>query len=141
MTRRIAYLAGPLFTLAEQEFNRKLANELCPYFNVVLPQEACKGLSKPHLIASRCIADIDSADVVFVNCDGPDMDSGTAWEAGYAFAKGKRIIAYRTDFRRGGDCEDNVNLMIAMTASEVCRVRGSVMALAITLNRLAADRG
>ena len=33
--------------------------------------------------------------------NGADSDSGTCFECGYAFAKGKKIIAVRTDFRAG----------------------------------------
>lgn len=115
--QRIVYMAGPLFTSAEQQFNRDVAKEL-RYHNVGvnLPQEFCKGLSAASDIMRMCRAAIDKSDIILVNCDGPDMDSGTAWEAGYAHAKGKRVIAYRTDFRRAGDCERNMNLMIGESA-------------------------
>lgn len=43
--------------------------------------------------------------------DGADVDSGTAWEIGYAYAKGKPVLGLRTDFRTLG-IEGNVNLMI-----------------------------
>ena len=32
--------------------------------------------------------------------DGPDPDSGTCWECGYAYRK-KPVILFRTDFRAG----------------------------------------
>ena len=56
------------------------------------------------------------SDVVLVNCDGPDVDSGTSFEAGWAYARNKTIISYRTDFRAGGDSLENVNLMISKAA-------------------------
>lgn len=34
----------------------------------------------------------------FAVLDGVDVDSGTAWEIGYAYARGKPIIGLRTDF-------------------------------------------
>ena len=43
--------------------------------------------------------------------DGVDVDSGTAWEIGYAYAKGKPVFGLRTDFRTLG-IEGTVNLMI-----------------------------
>ena len=43
--------------------------------------------------------------------DGVDVDSGTAWEIGYAYAKGKPVFGLRTDFRTLG-IEGVVNLMI-----------------------------
>ncbi|HJJ55772.1 MAG TPA: nucleoside 2-deoxyribosyltransferase, partial [Methanocorpusculum sp.] len=40
-----------------------------------------------------------------------DVDSGTAWEMGYAKAMGKRVIAIRSDFRKYSNSE-LVNLML-----------------------------
>ena len=37
--------------------------------------------------------------------DGTDVDSGTAAEIGYAFARGKLIVGYRGDFRLSADNE------------------------------------
>ena len=56
---------------------------------------------------------IDRSDGVFAVLDGVDVDSGTASEIGYAFAKGKRITGYRNDFRRTGDTMASVvNLQV-----------------------------
>lgn len=46
---------------------------------------------------------IDKSDAVLAILDGVDVDSGTAAEIGYAYAKGKRIYGLRTDFRLAGD--------------------------------------
>ncbi len=46
---------------------------------------------------------IDRSDAVFAVLDGVDVDSGTAAEIGYAFARGKRVYGVRTDFRLAGD--------------------------------------
>ncbi len=43
---------------------------------------------------------VDWAEVVVANMDGPDPDSGTCWECGYAYRK-KPVIVFRTDFRAG----------------------------------------
>ncbi len=50
--------------------------------------------------------------------DGPDPDSGTCWELGYAYARGKLSIVYRTDFRlfKGSD---PINLMMTESADHV----------------------
>ena len=56
---------------------------------------------------------IDDADCVVAVLDGSDVDSGTASEIGYACAKGKPVIGYRSDFRLSGDNEGSlVNLQI-----------------------------
>jgi nucleoside 2-deoxyribosyltransferase len=50
--------------------------------------------------------------------DGADPDSGTAWECGYAFGKGKPVVCYRTDFRISGDSKDApYNLMLSESAT------------------------
>lgn len=46
---------------------------------------------------------IDKSDAVFAVLDGVDVDSGTAAEIGYAFARGKIVFGLRTDFRLAGD--------------------------------------
>ena len=56
---------------------------------------------------------IDGCDAVLAVLDGADVDSGTASEIGYAFAKGKTIIGYRSDFRLSADNEGCiVNLQV-----------------------------
>jgi len=56
---------------------------------------------------------IDSCDAVFAVLDGVDVDSGTAAEIGYAFAKQKMIVGYRGDFRLSADNEGGiVNLQV-----------------------------
>jgi nucleoside 2-deoxyribosyltransferase len=45
--------------------------------------------------------------------DGTDVDSGTASEIGYAYARGKLIVGYRGDFRLSSDNEGGiVNLQV-----------------------------
>lgn len=64
--------------------------------------------------------------------DGPDPDSGTSWECGYAYAKDKPIFMVRTDFRGSGeDRSVPYNIMLA----ESCNGRvelplGSIVAVA-----------
>lgn len=56
---------------------------------------------------------IDRADAVVAVLDGVDVDSGTAAEIGYAFARGKLIVGYRGDFRLSADNEGGtVNLQV-----------------------------
>ena len=56
---------------------------------------------------------IDKCDVVFAVLDGPDVDSGTASEIGYAYARQKLIVGYRSDFRLSADNEGGiVNLQV-----------------------------
>jgi len=52
---------------------------------------------------------IDTSSGLVAVLDGADVDSGTAAEIGYAFAKGKPILGYRSDFRL---CSDNEGAMV-----------------------------
>ena len=67
-----------------------------------------------RVIAENNAKGIMDSDGVFAVLDGPDVDSGTAAEIGYASAAGKIITAYRGDFRSAGDNEGSVvNLQVA----------------------------
>jgi nucleoside 2-deoxyribosyltransferase len=56
---------------------------------------------------------IDGAHGVLAVLDGADVDSGTAAEIGYAFARGKLVVGYRGDFRLSADNEGSVvNLQV-----------------------------
>lgn len=94
------YLAGPLFTSAERAWNVSLCDILTVYgFKSWLPQaNEPRDRTAPEIF-KKDVAGIDWADAVLANMDGPDPDSGTAWECGYAYAKGKPVFTYRTDFR------------------------------------------
>lgn len=109
-----AYIAGPLFSDAERAFNLQIdAIAQAAGFSTFLPQRDAPVLG-PHNgnevfgIELKAIGD---ADVVVANLDGMDVDSGTAWEIGYAVGFGKSIIGIRTDWRRFSPHE-RVNLMI-----------------------------
>ena len=58
-------------------------------------------------------AAIDGARGLVAILDGADVDSGTAAEIGYAFARGKLIVGYRGDSRVSADNEGGVvNLQV-----------------------------
>lgn len=110
------YMAGPLFTLAEIEFNAKLALMLrARGHEVFLPQENEERGATIIGIFQRDVAGIDWSDVVLACMDGGDPDSGTCWECGYAFRK-KPVIVYRTDFR-AEEHHGPYNLMLTQSAN------------------------
>lgn len=56
---------------------------------------------------------LDKSDMVIAILDGTDVDSGVASEVGYAYAKKKLIMGYRSDFRLSGDNSGTkVNLQV-----------------------------
>jgi nucleoside 2-deoxyribosyltransferase len=114
MSKPKLYLAGPLFTAAERKFNKSLAWALRDWdYDIWLPQE-----KEPRELTARAIYEMDIqgvewCDVVVACMDGPDPDSGTAFECGYARRAGKKILCYRTDFRACGDMGNaRYNLML-----------------------------
>ncbi|HLG88429.1 MAG TPA: nucleoside 2-deoxyribosyltransferase [Alphaproteobacteria bacterium] len=64
-------------------------------------------------IAAENRAAIDRSDAMLAVLDGSDVDSGTAAEIGYGFARAKPILGYRGDFRISADNEGGtVNLQV-----------------------------
>src|ERR1051325_251698 len=101
------YLAGPLFTIHERRMNRQLADAIetqLPGSKILLPQDfKHDNRYNDHrafgIIFKGCIDAIDSCHCVIAWLDGPDADSGTCFEIGYAYAKNIPVIGVRTDFR------------------------------------------
>jgi nucleoside 2-deoxyribosyltransferase len=113
---KTVYLAAPLFSGAELDFNRMLRDEIKKAgFDVFLPQEDSNNIkdkkNRQKIIFDKNLAAIDKADILVAVVDGADADSGTSWEIGYAYALGKPVLGLRTDFRTLG-IEGTVNLMI-----------------------------
>ena len=113
------YLAAPLFTLQERCCNRQLARAIegaLPGATVVLPQDL-----KHHgryndrrafgCVYKGCLDKIGASQCLVAWLDGPDADSGTSFEMGYACAKGIPVIGVRTDFRLNQ--ERGVNIMLS----------------------------
>jgi len=118
------YLAAPLFSLGEREFNSRLANSIAkqmPRINFILPQDYAKCIIEQEgfldKVFNNCISSIDEADALLCILDGSDIDSGTCIEMGYAYAIKKVIIGVRTDFRSSED--KGVNLMVSKVCNEM----------------------
>ena len=110
------YFAGPLFTSAERDWNRAIADGLrAAGHEVFLPQQQEPGTDAPGIFA-RDVAGIDWADGLVAIVDGADADSGTAWEVGYAFGK-KPIVLVRTDIRALRGYEGGYNAMLTQSAT------------------------
>lgn len=116
------YLAGAVFSFAERHFNLLLAQGLRERgYEVWLPQEheleSQTSQEDQEGLFNSCIDGIDWCEVVLANMDGADPESGTCGECGYAYRK-RPIVAYRTDFRRGGEGgRHQYNLMLSHFAT------------------------
>lgn len=140
LTPLTLYYAGPLFTDAERAWNAANAATLrarLPNWRVLMPQEFCaqfdtkasteaSGKPRYDLIAKACLDHLAHADVVLAVLDGPDPDSGTCFEAGWAVARGIPVIGLRTDWRPAED--GAANCMLTRTCRSVERSLGAVIA-------------
>nr|QNO57630.1 hypothetical protein LCMFKOLL_00026 [Methanosarcinales archaeon ANME-1 ERB7] len=113
------YIAGPLFNWGEQWFNVRLKEELENISRRLgikfhLPQEF--GGDTESDIFDKNKGLLDASQCIVAILDGADIDSGTSWEIGYAYAKDKKIIGVRTDFRYTGE-RGRGNLMILKSLS------------------------
>lgn len=119
MSYKKIYLAGPLFSEAEKRFNEQLTQRIeSAGYDVFLPQrdstdtKSIREQQDSAELFRKNTEAIDRADLIIAILDGgSDVDSGTAWEIGYAYAKTIPVIGLRTDFRTLG-VEGTVNLMI-----------------------------
>jgi nucleoside 2-deoxyribosyltransferase len=130
------YIAGPLFTQAEREWNSRISERLrqaLPGVVIMLPQEFCAVHEAGHTadlghgregkpdfgaIFKSCRDHLDQCTHVVAILDGADADSGTSWEMGYAYAKGRTVIGLRTDWRPAED--GGGNAMLTRSCAMVC---------------------
>jgi nucleoside 2-deoxyribosyltransferase len=101
------YLAGPLFTTPERDWNVGLAARLRDGgHEVFVPQDNPAAERTGRAIFLKDLVGLDWADTVVAIMDGADPDSGTCWECGYAYARGKTVVLFRSDLRGTGDERD-----------------------------------
>jgi nucleoside 2-deoxyribosyltransferase len=150
------YLASPLgFAESTHAFMHQLAADLRKHVEVhnpwdkTSPEDPFEKIFKIDSVAERDrqLAEvnrnlgrinrdaIDHCDGLFAILDGVDVDSGTAAEIGYAFARDKYICGLRTDFRLAGDNPGSiVNLQveyfIVESGGEIVKSSSEFVALA-----------
>jgi len=111
----LAYMAGPLFDEGERHWIEKM-DELARNsgLRTFLPHRdsPLKTEHNAREIYLNNKATIDVCALVIANLNGITTDDGTAWELGYAFAKGKYSIGYFSDWRCRFPHGEKVNLMI-----------------------------
>jgi nucleoside 2-deoxyribosyltransferase len=64
------------------------------------------------------VGGIDWADGLVAIMDGPDPDSGTCWEVGYAYGTKKPVVLVRTAFRDLAGTAGTYNPMMAESATK-----------------------
>lgn len=117
------YLSGPLFSRAEIAWGERVKRVLEDRLNgvqILWPHEliSCRATQKQIFQAN--LRALNECDIMVAMLDGPQVDDGSAWEVGYFFHQGKKILGLRTDFRRAGETDNSrVNLMIECSCQAV----------------------
>ncbi len=120
-----AYIAGPLFNEGERWFDEQIADraERVGIETFVPHRDGSATLREQGdvvRIFAEDVAAIDRCEMVIANLNGVTTDDGTAWELGYAYAKGKHLVGVYTDMRLQHHLQI-VNLMIECSLHKLVR--------------------
>ena len=123
--RTRVFLAAPLFSEAERNFNSLIAESLRQEGYIVwLAQETTLAQEAGHKdnqkVYETNISMLKESDVVVAILDGLAVDAGVAYEMGFAKALNKPIIGLRTDLRVFSKIHE-INLMLGVPLVKVCR--------------------
>ena len=117
------YVAGPLFTMGERWLLERVEAILRKHgFQTYLPHREASTLPSLQAVYQSHVKALRECDLMVAVLDGPDVDSGTAFEAGYFKALGKPVVGLRTDWRalhlprRGETPEVNIMLRFSLDA-------------------------
>jgi len=117
------YIAGPLFTPGDRKYIEEIADicKKCRY-HVYVPHRNA-GIYKyrrrenGQIFFKNDLEAIDKSLLLIAILNGSDVDSGTAWEMGYAYAKNIKIIGMLEDTRKPS--LDLLNPMITHCAETI----------------------
>ena len=116
------YIASDMFSTYRKGLINKLAKALRRTGReVYVPHEheIEGGWSMPNKEWGRRVFEedvkaLDWCDTVIYFCEGMSGDIGSAWECGYAYAKGKKIVLQFL-----GEDTDHISLMVANSVTKV----------------------
>ena len=118
------YIAGPLFTPGDRWYLERV-DALCRGlgYRTYLPHRDA-GLADrsqgTRFFFARDLEALEDIQLVVAVLHGTDVDSGTAWETGYAFARGIPIFGLIED-TRVPDPDNLLNPMIRHSLTALCR--------------------
>ena len=98
------YMAGPLFNEGDRYTNQVNSDALREQgYTTFLPQEIVLTNKSSDLVRAACfymdLKAIKLCDAMVANCNGIEIDSGTAAEIGLAYGLGKKTFLYKSDVR------------------------------------------
>jgi len=138
------YLAGPDVFLPNAKEHGKYLKKMCksygfegffPLDNIITGQNALEIATK---IRDANKAMIVNCDVVIANLSpfrGPEPDSGTVWEVGFAEGLGKKVLAYSTDMR---SLKEKTQCILGLGDSGVDKMGMSIEDFGLTHNLMYA---
>ncbi|MEA4911912.1 MAG: nucleoside 2-deoxyribosyltransferase [Oscillospiraceae bacterium] len=98
------YMAGPLFNEGDRYTNQISSDRLrAAGYSTFLPQEIVITNKSSALVKAACfymdLKAIRLCACLVVNCNGIEIDSGTAAEIGLGYGFGKALVLYKSDVR------------------------------------------
>lgn len=126
LMKKMVYIAGPLFSQAELDFNEKVDNSLRELgYDTFLPQRdgnklsdlIAGGKSKNDAIKTIFALDVEKiqkSDILLLILDGRVPDEGACVELGIAYALKKECVGLKTDSRYLMDNLDNPLILGAL---------------------------
>ncbi|MCL2694691.1 MAG: nucleoside 2-deoxyribosyltransferase [Clostridiales bacterium] len=137
--KRKVYMAGPLFNEGDRYTNQINSDALRALgYTTFLPQEVVITKDSSNLVKAACfymdLKAIKECDVLLANCNGIEIDSGTAAEIGLAYGLQKRMILYKSDVRNYYNETFRLNNFVGGLAdNQVCSTITEVIAIIETL--------
>lgn len=128
------YMAGPLFNEGDRYTNQRNSDALRERgFTTFLPQEIVITNKSSELVKAACfymdLKAIRLCDVLLANCNGIEIDSGTAAEIGLGYGLGKRMILYKSDVRNYYNETFRLNNFVGgLVDNKLCRSLEEVLA-------------
>jgi len=109
-----AYIAGALFSQGERVFLEEIA-KICRDIGLetFLPHRDAGLGEDTEEIFKKDFSGLDECDVLVAVLNGSELDSGTAWEIGYAYSRKIRIIGVIGVIEDIRISKDRLNVMIA----------------------------
>lgn len=128
------YMAGPLFNEGDRYTNQHNSDALRTVgYTTFLPQEVVITNKSSELVKAACfymdLKAIRLCDVLLANCNGLEIDSGTAAEIGLGYGLNKRMILYKSDVRNYYNEHFRLNNFVGgLVDNRVCSTLDEVLA-------------
>lgn len=127
------YMAGPLFNEGDRYTNQINSDKLREKgYTTFLPQEIVITNNSSLLVKAGCffmdLKAIKTCDYLVVNCNGIEIDSGTAAEIGLGYGLNKKLVLYKSDVRNYYNDTFRLNNFVGgLVDNKVCRTIDEVI--------------